>query len=144
MISFSQIIAKLKEVFSKMLGKQSIENVLHVSPSVSSEMQTAIQLWEDMYTGKSPWLRQASFDDPTVIVSLGLAQLIASEKARTALLEFKSEVTTPMKEVETPREEAGDNILERFKIDVNAQTTDNTANAENSENNATPPQATIE
>ena len=119
-----------------MLGKQSIENVLHVSPSVSSEMQTAIQLWEDMYTGKSPWLRQASFDDPTVIVSLGLAQLIASEKARTALLEFKSEVTTPMKEVETPREEAGDNIVERFKIDSNAQTTNNTANAENSENNA--------
>ena len=98
-----------------MIGTKSIENVLHVAPVMSSEMQTAIQLWEDMYTNHSPWVRQPTYDDPTLVVSLGLAQQIANEKARMALLEFKSEVTTPMKEVETPREEAGDNILERFK-----------------------------
>lgn len=115
MISFSQILAKLKEVFAKMIGSKTIENVLHVTPVMSSEMQSAIQLWEDMYTGHSPWLRNATYDDPTVIKSLGLPQFIASEKARTALLEFKSEITTPMKEVDSPRESAGTNISERFQ-----------------------------
>ena len=122
MISFSQILQKLKEVFSKMIGTKSIENVLHVAPVMSTEMSTAIQLWEDMYTGHSPWIRKPTYDDPTLVVSLGLAQQIANEKARTALLEFKSEITTPMKEVETPREEAGDNILERFKTTTEEQT----------------------
>ena len=132
MISFSQILVKLKEVFSKMIGTKSIENVLHVAPVMSSEMQTAIQLWEDMYTNHSPWVRQPTYDDPTLVVSLGLAQQIANEKARMALLEFKSEVTTPMKEVETPREEAGDDILERFKQSA----TESTTIEEKSENKA--------
>ena len=115
-----------------MIGTKSIENVLHVAPVMSSEMQTAIQLWEDMYTNHSPWVRQPTYDDPTLVVSLGLAQQIANEKARMALLEFKSEVTTPMKEVETPREEAGDNILERFKQSA----TESTTIEEKSENKA--------
>ena len=115
-----------------MIGTKSIENVLHVAPVMSSEMQTAIQLWEDMYTNHSPWVRQPTYDDPTLVVSLGLAQQIANEKARMALLEFKSEVTTPMKEVETPREEAGDDILERFKQSA----TESTTIEEKSENKA--------
>ena len=115
MISFSQILSKLKEVFSKMIGTKSIESVVHIAPIMSSEMQAAIQLWEDMYKGQSPWLKEPTYSDPSRIVSLGLPQLIASEKARTALLEFESEITTPMKEVDTPREEAGTNIVERFK-----------------------------
>ena len=135
MISFSQILAKLKEVFAKMIGTKSIETVLHVAPVMSSQMQTAIQLWEDMYTGKSPWLKQATYEDPSVVVSLGLPQQIANEKARTALLEFKSEITTPMKEVETPREDAGDNILERFQQSNTDNTTDKSnANTESKEN----------
>ena len=135
MISFSQILAKLKEVFAKMIGTKSIETVLHVAPVMSSQMQTAIQLWEDMYTGKSPWLKQATYEDPSVVVSLGLPQQIANEKARTALLEFKSEITTPMKEVETPREDAGDNILERFQQSNTNNTTDKSnANTESKEN----------
>jgi len=136
MISFSQILAKLKEVFAKMIGTKSIETVLHVAPVMSSQMQTAIQLWEDMYTGKSPWLKQATYEDPSVVVSLGLPQQIANEKARTALLEFKSEITTPMKEVETPREDAGDNILERFQQSNTANTTNNTSNSTESQENA--------
>lgn len=132
MVSFSQILAKLKEVFSKMLGTKSIENVLHIQPVMSSQMQDAIQLWEDMYTGHSPWLKEPTYNDPTRIASLGLPQLIASEKARTALLEFESEITTPMKEKDTPREEAGDNILSRMH--TNDQQTQ--ATQDNSSNNA--------
>ena len=136
MINFSQILQKLKEVFKKMVGNKSIENVLHVAPVVSSEMQSAIELWEFMYKGQSPWLREATYDDPTVIKSLGLPQMIASEKARTALLEFESEITTPMKEEEKPREEAGDNIVERFQQSNTDVSNNSTANNSKSVNDA--------
>ena len=129
MISFSQIIQKLKEVFSKMVSGKTIEKELNVSPLISNEMANAIQLWEDMYTGHSPWLREATYNDPTVIVSLGLPQMIASEKARTALLEFKSEITTPMKEVEVESE--ANNAIERYTESLeNAQTERNSPNTE--------------
>ena len=136
MISFSQILYKLKEVFRKMIGNKSIENVLHIAPVVSNEMADAIQLWEDMYKGHSPWLREATYDDPTVIKSLGLAQLIASEKARTALLEFESEITTPMKEEEKPREDAGTNIVERFQQSNTDTSNNSTSNNSKSVNEA--------
>lgn len=148
MISFSQILSKLKEVFSKMIGTKSIENVLHVAPVMSSEMQDKIQLWEDMYKGHSPWLKEPTYNDPTRIASLGLPQLIASEKARTALLEFESEITTPMKEVETPREDAGTNIVERFQqsqTEENQQPQQNQQFDQNSRYNTSQfhPQATV-
>lgn len=119
MISFSQIIQKLKEVFRKMVGNKAIEKEIGISPLISNQMANAIQLWGDMYKGHSPWIHEPTFNDPTRVVSLGLPQMISSEKARTALLEFKSEITTPMKEVETPREDAGTNILERMKTPEN-------------------------
>lgn len=136
MISFSQILQKLKEVFKRMIGSKSVENVLHIAPVVSTDMINAIELWEDMYKGQAPWLREATYDDPTVIKSLGLPQLIASEKARTALLEFESEITTPMKEVETPREDAGGDIVERFKQSNTDTNTNSADNAEESKNKA--------
>ena len=128
MISFSQIIQKLKEVFRKMVRGNSIEREIGVSPLVSNQMATAIQLWEDMYKGQSPWLRNATYSDPTTIVSLGLPQMIASEKARTALLEFKSEITTPMKEVEVESEAT--NAVERFNesLDLENNSQNNEAN----------------
>ena len=63
-------------------------------------MENAIQLWSDMYKGQAPWIKEPSYADPVRIVSLGIPAMIASEKARTALLEFNSEITTPTKEVE--------------------------------------------
>ena len=84
-----------------MLPKKSIENVLHVSPTVSDRMANAIQLWSDMYEGNSPWLKIGTPDDPETIVSLGLPSFIASEKARMATLEMKTEINAPTKEIET-------------------------------------------
>lgn len=140
MISFSQIIQKLKEVFAKMIGTKSIENVLHVAPTVSTEMQNAIQMWEDMYMGHSPWIKEPTFEDPTRVVSLGLAQMIAREKARTALLEFESEITTPMKEVETVREDTPTSIVDTFNqsnTDVqNKETTNKSNNEENAKSSS--------
>lgn len=97
---WSIIVQKLKEIFAKMIGSRTLEQTLHVSPIISSEMETAIQLWSDMYKGNPPWVHEPTWDDPSRVVSLGIPALIASEKARTALLEFSSEVTTPIEEVE--------------------------------------------
>ena len=96
---WNQVIDKIKEMFNKMIGRQPIQEVLHITPNISGNMINAIELWTRMYEGRAPWLKNPTEDDPSAILSLGLPQLIASEKARTALIEFESEITTPMKEV---------------------------------------------
>lgn len=88
-----------------MIGTRTIEQTLHVTPVISSQMEEAIQLWADMYKNQAPWLKEPSFADPSRVVSLGLPAMIASEKARTALLEFQSEITTPTEEVEVANPE---------------------------------------
>lgn len=103
----TSIIEKVKEMFKKMVGQKSIENELHISPAISNKMFDAIQLWESMYEDKSPWLREPSFSDPTKIASLGLPAFIASEKARMATLELKSEIT---EHIETQLDAVSDNI----------------------------------
>lgn len=115
---WSVIVQKLKEIFAKMIGSRTLEQTLHISPIISSEMETAIQLWSDMYKGNPPWVHEPTWEDPSRVVSLGIPALIASEKARTALLEFSSEVTTPIEEVEIenpnyvePQEDELGNIL---------------------------------
>lgn len=95
MALFSNIAHRIKEIINKMIGKQNIEDVLHVTSAISTEMEHAIQLWEDMYCNKAPWLKEPSFADPTRITSLGIPALIASEKARMAMLEWQSEITAP-------------------------------------------------
>ncbi len=97
---WSTIASKVKEIIQKMLGSRTIEQTLHVAPVISSQMESAIQLWSDMYKNQAPWLKEPTFADPSRVVSLGLPALISSEKARTALLEFNSEITTPTEEVE--------------------------------------------
>ena len=123
MISISQIWDRLKEVFKKMIGRESIEGALRVTPAISTEMINAIQLWSDMYENKAPWLKSPSFDDPSVVRSLGLPQLIASEKARTALLEFESEITTPMEEKEIEQTEE-DLIKDSSSLSVSSNEVD--------------------
>lgn len=80
------LIEFLKGVWRKMVGPKTIESVLHITPAISSDMKTAIELWEDMYKDQSPWLTEN-------VKSLGLAPLIASEKARTATIEMDIKIT---------------------------------------------------
>ena len=72
-----------------MIGARTIEQTLHVAPVISSQMEEAIQLWADMYKNNAPWLKEPNFNDPERVVSLGLPAMIASEKARMVLLEWK-------------------------------------------------------
>ena len=96
---WATVTEKIKGIFNKMIGRETIQEVLRVAPAVSEKMFNAINLWTEMYEGRAPWLKLPTKDDPSTVKSLGLPQLIASEKARTALLEFESEITTPMKDV---------------------------------------------
>lgn len=97
---WSMIWQRLKEILQRMLGGNTIEQKLHVKPVISTKMETAIQEWTDMYEGHPVWVHEPTWDNPTTVVSLGLPAMIASEKARTALLEMKSDVTAPTQEVE--------------------------------------------
>ena len=95
MAIFSAIAKKVKEIINKMIGKQTIEQALHISTIMSSVMENEIQLWQSMYMNRAPWLHEPSELDASRVTSLGLPALIASEKARMALLEWQSEITTP-------------------------------------------------
>lgn len=109
---WNTITTKVRGIFNKMIGKQTIEEVLKIKPTMSNEMVNAIELWTAMYEGRAPWLKEPTDEDPSEVKSLGLPQLIASEKARMALIEFESEITTPIKDIEpaTPNYMQTDNI----------------------------------
>jgi len=96
---FSSIWSKLKELLRKMIGVNTIQKTLHIEPIISSKMANAIELWSLMYEDNSPWLQEPTFADPVKVTSLGLPAFIASEKARMATIEMKSEITTPTESV---------------------------------------------
>ena len=99
---WNKIVSKLREIISSMIGGKDIAEALNVTYAISPDMENAINLWSKMYQDKSPWLREPDDISPIRVTSLGLASMIASEKARLALLEFESEVSTPTEEVEIP------------------------------------------
>ena len=65
------IVHRLKEMIRKMVGARTIEQKLHIAPIISSQMESAIQLWTDMYKGQAPWLHEPNWNDPSRVVSLG-------------------------------------------------------------------------
>lgn len=112
---FSSLWAKIKEFFLTMLGiNHKIEETLHVTPAVSDKMSQAIDEWTAMYMGDAEWLHEPTVDDPTRIVSLGLPAFIASEKARMAVLELKSDITAPTKTERKPNPEYFPPISDEF------------------------------
>ena len=104
---FSSLFIKLGEMIQKMLGIKNVENALNIVPAISTQMVDAIELWTYMYENKSPWLHEPTSKDPVMIVSLGLPSFIASEKARMATLELKSEIKAPVEstQIENPNYE---------------------------------------
>ena len=89
---------------------KSIEQVLHIKPTISSEMINAIELWGDMYQNKAPWLKEGTPENPERVTSLGIPAFIASEKARMCTLEMKSEITPVMEATEATEPNTGLNI----------------------------------
>lgn len=90
------LISMLKGVIRRMLSPETIETALSIQPTISNEMKTAIELWRDMYMDRAPWIMGTDIECPNPdgdIKSLGLASMIASEKARTATIEMQIKVT---------------------------------------------------
>ena len=97
-MTFSDVWNKIKEITRRMFGMETtIEQTLHMTPAVSSEMIKAIDRWTDMYEDKADWLNEPTASDPRKIVSLGLPAFISSEKARMAVIELQSQITAPKK-----------------------------------------------
>lgn len=105
MSMWTTMVSKIRELMRTMTGNNKIEQQLNLSYAISPQMKNAIELWSAMYRGEASWLHEPTLEDPTHIASLNLASMIASEKARLALLEFESEVTAPMEEVDVPNPE---------------------------------------
>lgn len=64
-----------------MLTRDTIKNVFGVESPEQDVMTRAIELWAQMYSNQSPWLKENE------IYSLNLAAVIASEVARTVTIE---------------------------------------------------------
>ena len=126
---------KIKEALRKMLPSKTIEQTLHVTPIMSNKMADALELWDDMYKDQAPWLKEASYTEPVKVVSLGLPALIASEKARMAILEMKSEITVPMEEVEIQEEDNKDEKLNELRNKFGKGNEEDSVDEENKEEN---------
>lgn len=97
-MTFSDIWNKIKEITRRMFGMETtIEQTLHMTPAVSSEMINAIDRWTAMYEDNASWLHEPDANDSKKVVSLGLPAFIASEKARMAVIELQSAITAPKK-----------------------------------------------
>lgn len=80
------LISFLKGAFKKMTSPKTIQNVLHITPTISSTMKDALEMWEVIYSEHAPWLTEN-------VHSLGLASMIASEKAQLATIEMDYKIT---------------------------------------------------
>lgn len=92
---FDRLKKRIRGLYNKVSGKTTLNDVLRIRAAVSPLTQQLIKLWCDMYADNAPWLKEPSAKDPERITSRGLPAFIAREKARMAVLEFKSEITTP-------------------------------------------------
>ena len=84
---FSKLMNFIRTVLKKLLPYKDIESVERIETPLSPDMVNALDLWLEMYTGKSPWLSQSGMK------SLNLPSFISSEIARQIILEMKWDIT---------------------------------------------------
>ena len=104
---FTALKNKLKGLYGKVTGTQTIEMALGVNSNISAEMEGAITRWRKLYQDNADWLKEPTADSPEKVVSLGLAKQIAAEKARMACLEMKTEITSSADIKESQDSETG-------------------------------------
>lgn len=83
---FSRLKNLIRKVVSKLLNKNNINSKLNVEVAVSEQMSAAIDLWNNIYMNRAPWIDMNT-------QSLNLGSVIANEVARLVTVEFKSEIT---------------------------------------------------
>lgn len=69
-----------------MFSKNNIENSLKVNIAVSTELESKIQKWEQMYRNKAEWINED-------VKGLELPSAIANEFVRLTMAEFKTNIT---------------------------------------------------
>lgn len=84
---FEKILNWIKGVLDKMFSKGTIKNALNVNVAISSDMASAITLWEKIYENEADWLKKDEVE------SLELGSAIANEFTRLTTLEMKTEIT---------------------------------------------------
>lgn len=94
----------IKNAFNRFFRKKNS------SPSLSTEMQTASELWHDMYTNKSVWLGE---NDNKNVISLGLPSVIPAEFTRLVFSESEISVNGNGKGAEFMRDFVQD-LREKF------------------------------
>lgn len=82
---FQKFITWMRGVFSRMLHISDAKRELKVDVAISSDMQTAIDTWAQMFQEKAAWLNSNT-------QSLGLPAAIAGEIARLVTVEIESKV----------------------------------------------------
>ena len=73
-------------MISTIFQNRFIKSKLGVEPAISDEMYQSIQLWNNVYSGKAPWLSSS-------VKSLNLAAAVSSELARLVTLEMKMNIS---------------------------------------------------
>lgn len=104
------LINKIKGLFG--MDIKTIQKVLDIKPVISQEMINAQRLWRRMYSNTPDWKKEPKKGDPERVVSIGLAQRIASEKARLVCLEMKTNITPPKEENISVDKETGLSYVE--------------------------------
>ena len=81
------LIRKIKEVISKMIGRDKIASKFNLDIAVSQKMMAKIQEWSNIYHGKAKWLINEKD-----LKSLGVGQTIASEFAKKTTIELRTKI----------------------------------------------------
>ncbi len=106
-----KFLSWMRGVIAGMLHKDDAKRALGVDVAVSAEMQEAIDLWEQMFADRAPWL-----DETTQ--SLGLPAAIAGEVARLTTVELESGVDGSLRADYLNGEYA--RVLDHLRDDVEA------------------------
>ena len=101
---FSKLIELIKEAIRHMVAYETVEDTMQSDTyTISSEMETAIDVWEDVYKDKSPWLNRDKG-----VFSLGLGKAICQSLATQVMSESTVNIITPVDDTEeTQQTEVG-------------------------------------
>ena len=80
------IFSWIRGAIKKMFSKNNITDSLKVNIAVSTELESKIQKWEQMYRNKAEWINED-------VKSLELPSAIANEFVRLTMAEFKTNIT---------------------------------------------------
>lgn len=87
---FKKLIELIKQALAKINITRKEDEPVQTMYTISDEMQTVIDLWNDIYKDESPWL-----NDNEGLYSLGLGKTISQTLATQVLSEMESYILAP-------------------------------------------------